>query len=483
MAHGKRLARAPIEPAWSIVIVTALCLMLTAGITRLVVELLDLWSAPDGGIVEVAVPMAPPSVSGAIARHGEDWQLELEGEPGRVVLLLVEGRPPIEITLDRRGRAAVDGKELPPDLSSIRLALLPAEQATVIPPTATPTPSAIPEPSATRTPKPTSPPSPTLTPTSEPTLAPSPTTVPTAAITQKATHTATHSPTAPRRRTTRAAPSPAAPVPTTTRAVQTGPTRSDVRDAPPVLHLVTDAGPRLALTFDGASSSRGTADLLELLNRLDLKVTIFVTGGFVDDYPSLVRLALLAGHEIGNHTYSHPHLTSYPQNHRHDTLPEVNREWFLDQLRRTEEAFRRATGRPMAPLWRAPYGEENAQLRGWAMELGYLHIRWSSLQGKSLDSLDWVEDEHSSLYFKSSRLVDRLLAFPELEGGIVLMHLATKRAVPPWSELPRFTEEVSRRGVSVGSVTDLLEHSNQWRPWLERARARHTEVFGGGDEP
>lgn len=256
-----------------------------------------------------------------------------------------------------------------------------------------------------------------------------------------------------------------------------------IQKAPPVLHLVTDAGPRLALTFDGASSSKGTAELLDLLNQLDLKVTIFVTGQFIDLYPGLVRSALLAGHEIGNHTNTHPHLTSYATNRRHDLLPNVDRGWFLNQLRRTEEAFRRATGRPMAPLWRAPFGEENDQLRGWAMELGYLHIRWSSLQGKSLDSLDWVEDEHSSMYFDSSRLVDRLLAFPELEGGIVLMHLSTKRRVPPWSELPRFTRGVESRGIEVGSVTSLLEHSNQWRPWLERASARHTEVFGDPDDP
>ncbi len=451
--------------------------MVTAGITRLVVELLDVWSTPDAGIVEIAVPMAPASVSGTIVHHGKDWRLELKGEPGDIVLLLVEDRPPIEVTLDRRGRAAVDGADLPPNASSIRFAVLPPTQATVIPPTATP------EPTATRTPTPSPTASPTRTPTSEATLVPTPTALPTTAIARVATATATPRPTATPIPTIRAVSSPVAAAPTRTHAIREQPTPPVVSDAPPVLHLVTDAGPRLALTFDGASSSKGTADLLDLLNRLDLKVTIFVTGGFIDDYPSLVRLALLAGHEIGNHTYSHPHLTSYAKNHRHETLPKVNREWFLDELRRTEEAFRRATGRPMAPLWRAPYGEENAQLRAWAMELGYLHVRWSSLQGRSLDSLDWVEDEHSSLYFNSSRLVDRLLAFPELEGGIVLMHLATKRPVPPWSELPRFTDEVSSRGVSVGSVTELLEHSNRWRPWLERARARHTEVFGVSDEP
>ncbi len=90
----------------------------------------------------------------------------------------------------------------------------------------------------------------------------------------------------------------------------------------------------------------------------------------------------------------------------------------------------------MAPLWRAPYGEENSTLRGWALELGYLHVRWSSLEGASLDARDWVADEHSKLYQDSRKMMDRLLGFPHLEGGIVLMHLSTERSEPPWGELP-----------------------------------------------
>jgi peptidoglycan/xylan/chitin deacetylase (PgdA/CDA1 family) len=120
---------------------------------------------------------------------------------------------------------------------------------------------------------------------------------------------------------------------------------ADAGPAPPVLHLVPDAGPRLALTFDGAASANGTADLLKLLQRLDLKVTLFVTGEFVHRYPGIVRTALLAGHEVGNHTYSHSHLTSYAKNRKHELLPSVSRSWFESELRRTEEAFRAAANR------------------------------------------------------------------------------------------------------------------------------------------
>ena len=74
-------------------------------------------------------------------------------------------------------------------------------------------------------------------------------------------------------------------------------------------------------------------------------------------------------------------------------------------------------------------------------------------------------------------MVDRLLRFPRLEGGIVLMHLATERSEPPWSDLPRFVKELRERDVQPVTVSELLSASPTWRKWLERAREKHDEVF------
>jgi peptidoglycan/xylan/chitin deacetylase (PgdA/CDA1 family) len=248
--------------------------------------------------------------------------------------------------------------------------------------------------------------------------------------------------------------------------------------APPVLQLVHDGGARIAITFDGNASSSRTAELLDLLQRHELEVTIFVTGRFIERYPSIVRRAILSGHEIGNHTYSHPHLTTYADNRRHRLRPEVTRDWFQRELRRTEQAFADATGHSMQPIWRAPYGEENRLLRGWALEMGYLHVRWSSLEGATLDSHDWVADEHSSLYKSSRRIMERLLLFPKLEGGIILMHMSTEREEPPWQELPIFLEALEQRGMEPTTVTRLLEASPTWSKWLRRARDNHRDVNG-----
>jgi peptidoglycan/xylan/chitin deacetylase (PgdA/CDA1 family) len=264
------------------------------------------------------------------------------------------------------------------------------------------------------------------------------------------------------------------PAPLARSAVAAGPTPAL---SPPVLQLVTDAGPLIALTFDGNSSSNRTGELLDILHDLDLQATLFVTGRFIERYPEVIRRAVLSGHEVANHTYSHLHLTTYEKNRRHDLQTGITRERFQNELRKTEAAFRKATGRAMMPLWRAPYGEENRTLRGWALEMGYLHIRWSSVEGASLDSRDWVADEHSSMYQNSSTMMDRLLRFPELRGGIVLMHLATNRDEPPWQELPTFVGHLHKRGVQPTTVMRLLESSPTWRPWLRRAQNRHREAI------
>src|SRR5882724_9036144 len=69
----------------------------------------------------------------------------------------------------------------------------------------------------------------------------------------------------------------------------------------------------IALTFDDGPSE-GTNQLLEILNRLGAPATFFVCGMNVQRLPQVVRATAAAGHEIGNHTYSHPAL--YLRSHR-----------------------------------------------------------------------------------------------------------------------------------------------------------------------
>ena len=446
-------ARSPLPILWVAIVIGLAVLFVGSWITVLALRLQTV-----NRHIEAERAPLPYAVAESV-RHGDTLTIEIQGSPNATVLLIAGGVPARVLTLDAKGRGAVVDAGFAEGVPLEIAALAEAPETVPGVPTLTPTVTGSPEAAGTSTPTPT--PSPTSTrPPATPTRTATPTTG------------AAHEPAAgPRRRPEPTEPAEQRP------STKTGPGIERPSISPPVLHLVTDAGARIAVTFDGNASSNGTSELLELLQELDLKITLFVTGGFVERYPTLVRRAVLAGHEVGNHTFSHPHLTTDAENRRHRLLPTVTKKGFQDQLRRTEIAFRKATGRPMAPLWRAPYGEENSTLRGWALEIGYLHVRWSSLQGASLDSLDWIADEHSKLYRDSEKMVDRLLRFPRLEGGIVLMHLATERSEPPWSDLPRFVTELRKRDVRPVKVSELLAESKIWRPWLERARKKHDELY------
>ncbi len=419
-------ARRPLHPAWVIAVVAGASALLLSAVGIKVAELVEVSRSKESSRSRIAEPV---DISADIVVSEDGLRIALTGPPGTRLLLLRDGKPFGVVILDDEGHASSEDLDLSSGEGPLRIVPLTSSGLEVVLPTPTETPTETATPTATPEPSPTATPRPVPAPRTE-TRSADPRTVPTPLV------------------------------------------------APPVLQLVQDAGPRIAITFDGNASTNRTAELLDLLQQHNLEVTIFVTGRFIERYPSIVRRAVLSGHEIGNHTYSHPHLTTYEKNRRHRLLPEVTKKRFQEELRRTEEAYVNATGHLMQPLWRAPFGEENRALRGWALEMGYLHVRWSSLEGASLDSHDWVADEHSSLYKSSRRIMERLIQFPKLEGGIILMHMATEREEPPWQELPVFLEALEKRGLEPTTVTRLLEASPTWSKWLRRAEERHQRVNG-----
>jgi peptidoglycan/xylan/chitin deacetylase (PgdA/CDA1 family) len=427
-------ARQPLHPAWVIAVVAGASALLLSAVGIKVAELVEV-SRGDESIRPMIEKQVDISADIFVSEDG--LRIDSTGPPGARLLLLRDGKPLGVVTLDDEGHASSDDLDLSPGEGVLH----------IIPLTSSGLEVAVPTPTVTAT----------------PTETPAPTETPTPIATLKRSPMATPRPTHASRTDTRSADSRIVPTPLV---------------APPVLQLVQDAGPMIAITFDGNASTNRTAELLDLLQQHNLEVTIFVTGRFIERYPSIVRRAVLSGHEIGNHTYSHPHLTTYERNRSHRLLSEVTKNSFQEELRRAEEAFVKATGHSMQPLWRAPYGEENRTLRGWALEMGYLHVRWSSLEGASLDSHDWIADEHSSLYKSSRRIMERLIQFPKLEGGIILMHMATEREEPPWQELPVFLEALEERGLEPTTVTRLLEASPTWSKWLRRAEERHRQVNG-----
>ncbi len=219
----------------------------------------------------------------------------------------------------------------------------------------------------------------------------------------------------------------------------------------------------LALTFDAGAEANYAGKILDILSEKNIKTTLFLTGQFIEKYPEIVRRIVADGHEAGNHTYSHPHLTTYNQNHRHYTLRGITREFLQAELTRTAELFTAATGEKMKGWWRAPYGEQNAQLRRWAEEVGFKHVDWTRGPGrKNYDILDWVSDERSKHYLTADELYKRFVNLDDgvpgkANGGIILMHLSTDRKKDfPHLTLPDAIDAMREKGYRFVSVSQMF---------------------------
>jgi peptidoglycan/xylan/chitin deacetylase (PgdA/CDA1 family) len=221
---------------------------------------------------------------------------------------------------------------------------------------------------------------------------------------------------------------------------------------------------QIALTFDGGSNDNSAAPILDILQQQSLEATIFLTGGFVQNFPDLTRQIVAHGHEVGNHTWSHPHLTSFEMNYQQRTLPQVTRDFVHQQLTLTAALFEKVTGKPMAKLWRAPYGEHNEEIRQWAAELGYRHIGWTHgrTADESMDTMDWVADTTSAAYRSANEILHRLLRIADSDGdaangGIVLMHLGSqRRSDEAYQMLPQLISGLRAKQYEIVTVSELL---------------------------
>jgi peptidoglycan/xylan/chitin deacetylase (PgdA/CDA1 family) len=223
----------------------------------------------------------------------------------------------------------------------------------------------------------------------------------------------------------------------------------------------------LSITFDGGEADHAR-EILAVLSEKGVETTFFLTGRFIRNYPEIVKDIVKAGHEVGNHTMSHPHLTDFNRTLVHTTLERITREYFLEQIESAARLFKEVTGEDMAPYWRAPYGEINSELTGWAFDAGFVHVGWTRdyKNHMTLDSLDWVDEKSSEIYYTAVEIKERILEFdnfePGLSGGIILMHLGTRRRTEQGvSVLSELIDDIRSRGFSFVKISriarDLLD--------------------------
>ena len=123
-------------------------------------------------------------------------------------------------------------------------------------------------------------------------------------------------------------------------------------------------GPYIAMSFDDGPSPSLTPRLLDILKQRGIKVTFFVIGQNVEHAPEVVARAAAEGHEIGNHSWSHPALTK---------LSDARDQ---EEINKTSEAIFKATGKKPV-LLRPPYGAMNPRVHRLVEQDGMKVVLWS----------------------------------------------------------------------------------------------------------
>jgi peptidoglycan-N-acetylglucosamine deacetylase len=186
-------------------------------------------------------------------------------------------------------------------------------------------------------------------------------------------------------------------------------------------------GPYIAMTFDDGPHATNTAKLLDMAAKRRIKLTFFVLGQCVQENPAVLQREVAEGHEIGNHSWSHPNLAK------------LSDEAVRSQLRRTDDLIVKIAG-VKPKLMRPPYGELTRRQRIWVNhDFNYKVILWD------VDPLDWKRPGPSIV---ASRIIAG--ARP---GSIILSH----DIHPPTIEaMPQVFDALLARGFKFVTVSELL---------------------------
>ncbi len=186
-------------------------------------------------------------------------------------------------------------------------------------------------------------------------------------------------------------------------------------------------GPYVAMTFDDGPHGANTPRLLEMLKQRKIHATFFLVGQCVAEYPDIVKKIVAEGHEIANHSWSHPQLSA------------MSESAVRDQLQKTHDAIIAACG--VTPkIMRPPYGAFTARQRAWAHgEWGYKCILWD------VDPLDWK--------VRNAEHVKNEILKAAVPGSIILSHDIHKTTV---DAMPETLDALLAKGFKFVTVSELI---------------------------
>lgn len=199
----------------------------------------------------------------------------------------------------------------------------------------------------------------------------------------------------------------------------------------PIYSVETDEK-KIALSFDAAWGNEDTVQILDILKKHNVKVTFFMTGGWVENFPDDVKAIREAGHDLGNHSENHKNMSQLSDEEKTKELMEVHNK------------VKELTGIEME-LFRPPYGDYDDEVILNAKKNGYYTIQWS------VDSLDWKD-------YGCESIIDTVVNHKELKNGaIILCHNGAKYTAKALDEM---ITKLKEKGYEFVPISELIYKDN-----------------------
>lgn len=186
----------------------------------------------------------------------------------------------------------------------------------------------------------------------------------------------------------------------------------------------------LFLTFDNGYENGYTAPILDTLKAKKVPAVFFITGHYVKDQPELVKRMAAEGHLVGNHSWSHPDMTT------------ISDSQIKDELDRVKQASAKFTGTDRMAYLRPPRGIFSERVLSVTKELGYTNVFWS------IAYKDWDVNDQKGAPYAYRKVIDQLHP-----GAVILLHSVSKDNA---AALGAIIDEARRQGYEFRSLDDLM---------------------------
>lgn len=182
---------------------------------------------------------------------------------------------------------------------------------------------------------------------------------------------------------------------------------------------------KIAVTFNCANGNSDIDTILETLDKYDVKATFFMLGSWAEKNPDSVKKIASAGHEIGNHSYSHK------------DMPSLSFEDAVNDIRKCNDVLLDITGKKVT-LFRAPSGSYDDKTVSAAEEIGMTTIQWS------VDTIDWKN-------ISADEIIQKVTSKAH-SGDIIQLHTGTEHTAEALPEILSFLKKENYSCVTVGEL-------------------------------